>query len=282
MSLRQAVLAVSVLDDVDVEPRAAGVVLPGSPSHLIGWQALLDVLDGADPGSPAGRRRLSHLLRLHRLVGELDGRAGAVLEESARVLGLPGAHVDHPGDAWRVETLLGGALDLGVGVVGLLGEPDEVVPLHPLVAEAAGVDTASWWSRLRGHAEAMGALAAHRLARDAAAGRQSVLRPVGGCEVPTLLASSALRRYLAEDDGSGMRALAVPMRTRGWYDLARIDPAFVGAAWSATAEAERGFSRPLLVTCDEVSLAVAGGDAVAQALSDPAARTPALRDVRYR
>ncbi|MFP5347523.1 MAG: hypothetical protein ACLGIA_10900, partial [Actinomycetes bacterium] len=62
-----------------------------------------------------------------------------------------------------------------------------------------------------------------------------------------------LRGYLAAQDGSGMRALAVPMRSRGWFDLARIDPVFVGAAWTATEEPQRAFPGPLLVTADEVT-----------------------------
>jgi hypothetical protein len=51
-----------------------------------------------------------------------------------------------------------------------------------------------------------------------------------------------------------MRAVAVPMRSRAWFDLARIDPAFVGAATMATAEEQRGVIRPLLVTVDEVAV----------------------------
>jgi hypothetical protein len=280
--LRQAVLAVSVLDDVDLDPSATGVRLTGPRAVTVRWSTLRAVLAGADPGSATGRRRLSTWLRLRRRVMTLGAQAAAVLEESARALALPSGHVDHPGDAWVAEAVLGGEVQLGVGVLGLLEDPDEVVPLHPAVAAAAGVSSVRWWERLRGHADAMGALAAHRLARDAGAGRSSVLRPVGGCDVPTLLASPTLRRYLADGDGSGMRALAVPMRSRGWYDLARIDPAFVGAAWSATPEPERGFCRPLLVTADEVTMAVAIGDPASAALADPAGDAPRLRDVRYR
>lgn len=279
--LRRAVLAVSVLDDVDLEPREGGVHLPGRRPVLVRWTELADVVAGADLASEAARRRISVLLRLRRFVGELGSRAPAVLEQSARALALPEGHLDDLGPGWVRETVLGGDVRLGVGVVGVLGDDEEVVPLHRSVAAAAGTDARQWWRRLRGHAEAMGALAAHRLARDEGAGRHSVLRPVGGCDVPTLLASSALRGYLAAGDGSGMRALAVPMRSRGWYDLARIDPAFVAAAWSATPEVERGYPRPLLVTADEVRMAVPRGDPVAQSLADPVTDGPALRDVRY-
>jgi hypothetical protein len=98
----------------------------------------------------------------------------------------------------------------------------------------------------------MGALAAARLGRDGPT--DGVIRPVGGCDVLALLASASLRRHLAMGDSTGMRAVAVPMRRRGWYDLSRIDPAFVGAAWSATDELDRGVPRPLLVTADEVAV----------------------------
>jgi hypothetical protein len=129
---------------------------------------------------------------------------------------------------------------------------ERVTPLPPGVALAAGVDTVRWWPHLKRHADRMGALAAARLGRDGTA--EGVIRPVGGCDVLALLASPSLRRHLATGDGTGMRAIAVPMRRRGWYDLNRIDPAFVGAAWSATEELDRGLPRPLLVTADEVGL----------------------------
>jgi hypothetical protein len=276
------VLAVSVLDDVDLEPRESGVWLPGPNPVGVSWEALRALTGGLAPGTSAVRRRLSVWLRLRRLVADLAEEAIDVLGESSRALALPPGHVDHGGAGWVCEPVRGGALDAGVGVVGLLGDPDDVVPLHASLAAAAGADIRTWWPRLRRHADGMGALAAHRLARDTAAGRQNVLRPVGGCDVPTLLLSPALRSHLASSDGFGMRALAVPMRSRGWYDLVRIDPAFVAAAWSATAEVERGLPRPLLVTADEVALAAAGGDVVAPVLADPAPPPAKLRDAPFR
>ena len=80
-----------------------------------------------------------------------------------------------------------------------------------------------------------------------------------------------LRTYLAQTDGTGMRAVAVPMRNRGWFDLARIDPAFVSAAAGATDDVDRGFWRPLLVTRDAVNLVAPGGDVRTIVLRDPAA-----------
>jgi hypothetical protein len=113
----------------------------------------------------------------------------------------------------------------------------------------------------------MGALAAARLTRDG--GSSGVLRPVGGVDALTLLASRAVRRHLAETDSTGMRAIACPVRARAWFDLARIDPAFVGAAWGATDEWDRGLPRPLLVTVDEVAIARAGGDPVTGVFDPP-------------
>jgi len=66
-----------------------------------------------------------------------------------------------------------------------------------------------------------------------------------------------------------MRAVAVPDRRRGWLDPSRIDPAFVGAAWTATDPPWRGIAVPLLVTADEVGAARPLGDVVAQALDLP-------------
>ena len=78
-----------------------------------------------------------------------------------------------------------------------------------------------------------------------------------------------------------MRTVAVPMRTRGWLDLSRVDPAFSAAAARLTDEAERGFARPLLVTRDEVALAKENGDVVRPAIEDRIAPVIDLRDVLY-
>jgi hypothetical protein len=71
------------------------------------------------------------------------------------------------------------------------------------------------------------------------------------------------------------------MRSRGWLDLSRVDPAFSAAAARLTATEERGFSRPLLVTAEEVALAPEGGDVVRPALEDGLARVIDLREVLY-
>jgi hypothetical protein len=250
VALRRCVLAVSVLADVDVVPADAGVTLPGPPAVTIPWEQVA-LAAGADPEGDVARLRVEELLKLHAVVAGLGADAADRLRSAARVLALPPGHADHLGPAWVREPLMGGALELGIGVHGMLGDVDRVTPLHPGVALAAGAVETRWWPHLRRHVDRMGALAAARLGRD---GREGVIRPVGGCDVLALLASPSLRRHLAAGDGSGMRAVAVPMRRRGWYDLSMVDPAFVGAAWSATDEFDRGVPRPLLVTVDEVAL----------------------------
>lgn len=295
LELRRAVLAVSVLDDIDLTPRARGVVVEGpdgADGVRLSWRVVAAAHGPGPVGSPVGHRRLSVCLRLHRLVADLGPDAANVLRQSARALALPRDHAVHPGARWVRERPMGGALHLGAGVVGLLGDTDEVLPLPPSVASSAGLDLGAWWPHLVSHADGMGHLAVNRLRRDhhrrgtlrgaAATDTQAVLRPVGGVDVPTLLTTSSVRRYLATSDGSGMRAMAAPMRSRGWYDLARIDPAFVAAAWAATDEWERGLRRPVLVTADEIVLAPAGGNTVVPVLSDPASASQFARDVRYR
>jgi hypothetical protein len=120
-------------------------------------------------------------------------------------------------------------------------------------------------------------MAAERLARTS----DAPLRPMGDCDVVTLLASLTLRAAMVEDVADGLRTVAVPMRNRGWLDLSRVDPAFSAAAARLTAPEERGFSRPLLVTREEVALAPEGGDVVASAIEDRIAPVIDLRDVLY-
>jgi hypothetical protein len=105
------------------------------------------------------------------------------------------------------------------------------------------------------HRSAVAAELVTRDGRDAGA-----LRPVGGCDVLGLLVGAPLRTALACADGTGMRAVAVPDRSRGWFDLARVDPAYVALAWRLTDEPARGLPRAVLVTRDVVALPPIGGD----------------------
>ena len=264
-ALRRCVLAVSVLDDIDVAPHPEGFALGGDGGQLVVWEPVARIIGRHDADSTVARRRLADWLGL-RLVMASDEDAMSRLRATARLLALPENHASHPGNGWAREPVRGGVLQLGIGVVGLVRAPDEVVPLPPDVLDDPHL-TDPWWPQLRDHAERMGALAAARLTRDG--GSSGVLRPVGGVDALTLLASRAVRRHLAETDSTGMRAVAAPVRTRAWFDLTRIDPAFVGAAWVATDEWDRGLPRPLLVTVDEVGIARAGGDPYTGAFDPP-------------
>jgi hypothetical protein len=249
--LRQCALAVSVLDDVDLTPTEDGVLLPGTPDVVVGWEAIQDAVGNHPVQGDVARRRVSMLLRLHRLAADLGPEAARRFHNAARVVALPPGHADHPGPGWVQQPLRGRALELGIGVQGLLDEPDRSVSVPPSVLRMIGVEPTDWWPPLREHAERMGALAAARLVRG---NDSNLIRPVGGCDVLALLSSRSLRRHICESDGSGLQALAVPTRRRGWYDVRQVDPEFVQVAWSLTDEHERGLPIPLLVTADEVSL----------------------------
>jgi hypothetical protein len=274
--LRQGVLAVAVLDDVDVVPGPDGVAVAGPDGArvVVGWERVRRAV-GADPvPSATARLRLATLLRTAALLAD-PVRREPLLRRHARALALPPGHPLHPGRAWVRERVLGGALDVGVGLVDLPwpaagghhrpdgdgpdSAPDAPVPLQAGVLPGGELVRAVW-SDVREHAVRMGSLAAARIAP----AEPGPLRPVGGCDVLTLLATRPLRAALAA--GSGLRAVAVPSRRRGWYDLRRVDPAFVAAVWTATEEADRGVSRPMLVTRDEVTLPRPGGDPVGQGL----------------
>lgn len=271
-ALRRIALAVSVLDDIDIVPLDDGVLLTGSVPVEVGWLELRRALAGADPDSELARLRVRGYLTGRRVAA---GRHVDELRELARPVGLPVDHPLHPGLDWVRARVLGGAIDLGFGFVGVGSDPDEVVIVPQGALDAAGVHPSPWWPVALDYLERMGAVAAQRLATVA------MLRPIGDCDVVTLLASATLRAALCVQHG-GMRAAAVPMRRRGWLDLTRIDPAFTVAAAAATDEPERGFSRPLLVTADEVTLAPEGGRPAELVLRDGAVDPPHLRPVLFR
>ncbi|MFI7589221.1 hypothetical protein ACIB24_19320 [Spongisporangium articulatum] len=258
-AMRRCVLAVSVLSDIDVEPADGGVVLPGATPWMVSWTAVAMAMGtstaghesaiGIDEIEDGARRRVETLLRLHVLITELGSEAQHRFHSAGRLVALPAGHAEHPGSQWTREILRGGALELGIGVHGLLEGSDVVVPLPPSVTARLGIPVESWWPEVRDHADRMGALASSRLRRD---GDTAVIRPVGGCDVLALLSSRTLRRHLAAVDGSGLCTVAVPTRRRGWYDLRHHDPAFVAAAWSLTPPPMRGNVKPLLVTSHEV------------------------------
>jgi hypothetical protein len=263
-ALRRCVLAVSVLDGVDAFPDDDGVLLPGLPDLVVRWDEIALAVAGADPDGETARRRTSAWLRLRRRLADLPDPVAA-----SRPVGLPVGHRLHPGSTWVRQRVMGGVLELGTGFAGLLDDPDEVVVVAGEVLSAAGLDDAGWWPRSLSYLEQMGRLAAERHDRDP----QGALRPMGDCDVVTLLASVSFREALCRHDPYGLRTAAVPMRRRGWVDLGRIDPAFAVAAAAATPADERGFTRPLLISREEVVLARSGRPAEIE-LRDP---TPAVR-----
>ena len=273
--LRRGVLAVSVLHDVDIEPAELGVTLPGLPTVWVPWAECRRALAGHDPET-TGRQRLADWLLARRWAADLTPER---LVQRLRPVGLPVEHVLHPGLDWVRERVLGDALDLGLGAVDLdPSDPDRVVLLPATALDAAGLDQEEMWSRTKTMLDDLGKLAAERVRRDT----RGQLRPLGDCDVVTLLGSRALRAALADDAG-GMGAAVVPMRNRGWTRLALIDPAFGPAAARATNPEHRGFDRPLLVTADELTLVAAGGRAESLVLRDPAiSDAPWEKDVLYR
>jgi hypothetical protein len=273
LELRRLALAVSVLDDVDIVPLEDGVMLTGDSPVEVSWLELRRALAGADPDEGLGRFRVRAWLRGRLIAAHVHVDH---LREQARPVGLPVDHPLHPGLDWVRRRVLGDALDLGFGFAGVGSDPDEVVVIPQGALDAAGVDPMPWWPVALDYLERMGALAAQRLTTN------PVLRPIGDCDVATLLGSRALREALCAADGTGMRAAAVPMLRRGWLDLSRIDPAFTAAAAAATTPEERGFGRPLLLTADEVALAPEGGRPAEIVLRDDAVETPHLRSVLYR
>ena len=262
--LRRLALAVSVLDDVDLLPLDDGVLLTGSdlPAPVeVEWRELRHALAGADPGGDVARLRIRGYLVGRRITAI---RSEDELRDRARPVGLPVEHELHPGLDWVVHRVLGDAIDLGFGFVDVGDDPDEVVVIPRGALDAAGIDPMPWWPVARDYLERMGTVAAQRLAESA------TLRPIGDCDVVTLLAAGSLRRALCAADPAGMRAAAVPMRRRGWLDLSRIDPAFTVAAAAATDPVERGFPRPLLLTPEEVAVAPDGGRPAEIVLRDKA------------
>ena len=264
---RQAVLAVQVLDDVDLEPAQSGVVLRDGPALHVGWDeielAVGDALGQHD--LDRARAAVRQCFRLRRRLAEVAADP-SLATSCVRLLGRP-AHDAGPG--WSRRSVLGGAVELGLGVVVEPRTPTGVVPVPDLALARAGLErmlrtgSPTWW-RLQEHLESMGRLAAQALLRE-----PSRLRPVGDADLVTLLASSEFRHALAAGCATGMRAAMVPSRVHGWLDARRLDAALAAAAFSLTEPADRAFERPLLVTGDEVALVAPGGRIAALDLRDP-------------
>ena len=287
-ALRQAVFAASVLADLDLRPANLGLTLTGGAPVWVPWGEVRSALAGHPAASPLARARLADHLTARRWAADLGPGA---LADRVRLLGLPTGHALHPGPQWTRRRVLGGALDLGLGAVGLdPAHPDRVVALPtaallglgltdvaPLASGDAAAAGAELVAQARARLEVWGALAAERARRDPL----GVLRPCGDADVVTLLGSRSLRAGLAGDAG-GLATAVVPTRRRGWTRLSPIDPAFGPCAAAATPAGERGFVRPLLITADEVLLVEAGGRAGDLPLRDPLAVDRSPRAVRFR
>ncbi len=263
----------AVVHDVDLTPSPHGVTLLGEPEVLITWAECRRAIAGAEPTSETAQVRLRNWLVIRRQLARLPLEE---LAERARPFGVYVESEDHPGIDWVRRRVLGDTLDLGFGFVDP-SRPDTVIPVQQQILRAAAVEPSPWWPNAVVYLERMGEMAAERLARN----EKAPLRPMGDCDVMTLLGSRTLRSAMVKGIVDGMRTVAVPMRSRGWLDLTRIDPAFSAAAARLTHADERGFERPLLVTKEEVVIARADGDVIRQALEDKLAPVIDLRDVMY-
>jgi len=303
--MRQCLLAVSVVHDIDMLPTDDGVIVVSStddgvavasrrddgvivasrtddgvavvgvPDIEVSLDDIANAIGDVDPNSGTARLRAYRWLAARRAIAE---RSLDELAETARPVGLPIGHELHPGASWVRQRVLGGCLHLGLGFAGLRRDlPDAVVVVPTTVLAAAGIDASPWWSAATEYLENMGALATTRWRREP----RGPLRPMGDCDVITLLASAVFRGALCADAG-GMRAIAAPVRNRGWLDLSRIDPAFAQSAAAIADDESRGFPRPVLLTVDEVTMVSDGGRPAEIVLRDPAVdRAIWLRDVLY-
>src|SRR5437764_1045255 len=261
-TLRRCALAVAVLHDLDVLPAIDGIVLTGSAPLEVSWAECRRALGGVDAETDDGRHRLARWLLLRRWLAD---RPLQDLYERARPYATPVESPLHSGLDWVRRRIHGDALDLGFGFVGLdPRNPDKVLPVPQRLLEAAGVRPEDWWPTAIVYLERMGRMAAERMLRQPSA----PLRPMGDCDVVTLLGSMTLRAAIVESVPDGLRTVAVPMRSRGWLDLSRVDPAFSAAAARLTPVDERGFTRPLLVTREEVAVTPERGDVVRTAIED--------------
>lgn len=275
--LTKTVLGVSVLTDLDLTAGVRGVNLPGTPELFVPWKQVREALNGFRHNTARGRVEVALWLRHRRWLANhvIDD-----LIERARPVGLPISHPLHPGPAWVRAYVAGGDLELGLGFVGIEpGHPDRVVVVAPSALIHAGLTLLanSCWPDAMRYLESMGRRAAERLFRH----NDGVLKPMGDCDVLTLLASRAYREALCDGHPDGLCPAAVPLRDRGWLDLRRIDPAYAPTASRAARKDERGFPRPLLVTVDEVRMVAAGGS-IEIAMNDPAPTHAWLRPLRYR
>jgi hypothetical protein len=244
-ALLHLVRALAALDGVEVVAAEQGALVGRrGTGPVIGWPEIAELLRDDDPFDRAPRLRLAVLVELYRRVAALGEAAAEELARAARPLALPAGHPLRPGAGWVREAVPGGLLDLGVGVAGFLPDQDDVLPLQPSVALAAGFDVAAAWSRVRALGDCRGEIAVSRLLRPglplASLPALPVLWGTGGCDALTLLALPGVRARL---DGPA----AVPARDRAWLGTRAADEAYLQAVWMLTPPARRGIPEPLAV-----------------------------------
>ena len=203
------------------------------------------------PSPRSGGYRLRDWLRL-RLLFARAGPGRRLAGRAGRGAGRPARSTIRCTRArsWVRERVLGGAIELGIGIRGLVGaDPDHVASCCPAAGRAVGLDTSRWWPALRARLEEMGELAAARLRRDGS----GLIAPMGGCDVLTLLGAGWLRSHLADRgrhrDAWGGRPDALPRLVRPGPDRPGLR---VGRGAPRPTEL-RGVWRPLLVTAEEVA-----------------------------
>ena len=136
-TLRRCALAVAVLHDLDVLPAIDGIVLAGTPTLEVSWAECRRALGGVDPDTDDGRHRLARWLLLRRWLAD---RPLEDLYERARPYATPVESVLHSGLDWVRRRVLGDALDLGFGFVGLdPRDPDKVLPTAQRALHDIGV-----------------------------------------------------------------------------------------------------------------------------------------------
>ena len=244
-------LAVCVLDDLDIAIGDHSAIV--ADTIEMSWS---EIELAIAPYSSDGDRAVRSARTWVRTRLRVSNWSPAQQLARVRPMGLPVGHVLHPGALWVRERVLGGSLEVGLGLRDTADDPEVVQVLDPALVTYLGINIDVWWERACNYREEMAEFAIERLARDPV----STLRSVGDCDVPTLLSSRAFRHQIVQVDDSGMRSAAVPTRTHGWLDLGRIDPAFAVAAADAVPDEQRGFTRPLLITRDEVVQVPDGGD----------------------
>ncbi len=277
LQVRREVLAAMLLDDgmlADVELDDGGVTARVSSTWV--YMDWAELTRAADPGlhdqpGPSLRRRIARWMRLRITLVEWTTTYGEGFNDyvvsKIRPRAMPADHSLHPGSSWLVSRPLGDSTHYGLALRGFnddgVTDSDSAGLLPVKLLEYANVPTDSAIARASQYVDDMAELAVDRHRRDPSA----VMRSLGDADVPTLLTSPLYRRTLL--DGQGMRSAAVPCRHRGWLDLGRLDPAFAVSAAELTEPDERGYTRPILITADEITMVKPGGNIIGQSLDDP-------------